>query len=217
MVSQLVDKDSIALDIGVYLGVFANVMAKYAKKVYAFEPHPDHFRFSKSALPSNVEVINMALSNEDGEAKLFVPIKYPSAGKVGASTDRKDVKEYVIKKTTLDRFNYTKIGLIKIDAEGHEFEILHGAAKTIAANKPNMIIEIEQRHQKRNINEVFDYIKGFGYEGYFIDKDKVHKLADFTLDLQNIAHIGHPDYVNNFIFIPTEKISEWNKTVKDLI
>jgi FkbM family methyltransferase len=208
LIEHLVDKESNSVDIGVYLGVFSKVMSQYSRNVYSFEPHPDHFKFINRALPSNVKVFNMALSNEEGESKLFVPRKHPSAGKIGASSDRRDVTEYAVKRTVLDNFNFTGVGLIKIDAEGHEFEILKGGTKTISENKPNLIVEVEQRHQKRNVNEVFDLIRNFGYQGYFFHQGKINRLEKFKTDMQSMR-VTSPDYVNNFLFIPHERIVKY--------
>ena len=210
LIKVLVPQNTSTIDIGVYMGVFSNVMARHSKNVYSFEPHPQHYTFSKTALPSNVEIFNTALSNEQGETTLTVPKLYPSAGKVGGSFEGLEVEEYTVKKTTLDSFNFDNISLIKIDAEGHEYEILMGALDTINSNKPCLIIEIEQRHQERSVQVVFDFILNLGYEGFFIMNKNINKLELFDLSFQKGTEIGvEGKYINNFIFIHKDNLKNF--------
>lgn len=212
LVKDLIPKNTVALDIGVYMGVFSNVMARYAKKVYSFEPHPEHFAFCTKALPNNVEVINSALSNEEGEIILTVPKKYPSAGKIGGSFEGLEVIEYKVNKAVLDTYKFENVSVIKIDAEGHEYEILQGASDIIKNNKPCLIVEIEQRHQERKIQEVFDLILNFGYKGFFILNHKLIRIEEFSMALQKNHEIGvYGKYVNNFIFIHEDKLQYYTQ------
>ena len=47
---------------------------------------------------------------------------------------------------TLDSYNLSNIGFIKIDVEGHELDVLRGAEVTLRRDQPNLLIEIENRH-----------------------------------------------------------------------
>ena len=52
-----------------------------------------------------------------------------------------------------------KIGLIKIDVEGHEIQVIEGAKDTLVKQKPNLIIENEIVHQEDHRSS---QIKDFG-------------------------------------------------------
>ena len=60
---------------------------------------------------------------------------------------------------TIDSFGFSEVSLIKIDVEGHEAEVLHGAEKTISAFHPVIIVEIS----KGNRTVVMPILKGHGY------------------------------------------------------
>ena len=89
--------------------------------------------------------------------------------------------ERQIELTTLDAFQLERVDLIKIDVEGHEFEVLQGACRTIAASRPTLIIEI-----KENLfGKVRDLLSSYGYAP--------ERLEDV------IGRSGSPE---NFIFRP---------------
>ena len=48
----------------------------------------------------------------------------------------------------LDDFGLEPVGVIKIDAEGHELTVLQGARALIERDRPSFLIEAEERHKK---------------------------------------------------------------------
>ena len=71
----------------------------------------------------------------------------------------------------------------KIDVEGHEYSVIEGAEATLLASKPALLLEIEQRHIGRPINEVFDKILSMGYHGFFIGLYGLTSLVNFSISL----------------------------------
>ena len=53
------------------------------------------------------------------------------------------VKTVVAPMRTLDSFQLTQVGFIKIDVEGHEEAVLRGGLATLKREMPNLMIEIE--------------------------------------------------------------------------
>ena len=98
-----------------------------------------------------------------------------------------------MKKKKLDSIKLeNKIGFIKIDVEGHELEVIEGALNTIKMNKPVLLIEIEERHSKRMVNESIKYIKNIGYNCYF-EKNK---------ELISVEKLKNINEEFNFFFLP---------------
>jgi hypothetical protein len=60
----------------------------------------------------------------------------------------------LIKAKRLDDYDFSDVDLIKVDVEGHEESVLAGGMRTIEINRPVLIVEIEQRHIKKPIEEV---------------------------------------------------------------
>ena len=52
---------------------------------------------------------------------------------------------------TLDSYQLSNVGFIKIDVEGHEEAVLHGSSETLRREMPNLMIEIEDRTSRAGI------------------------------------------------------------------
>jgi len=209
IVEELCSADKISLDIGVFRGVYSYLLSKHSLKVVGFEANPIMFKYLDRNLNSiikNLKLYNLALSNDEGNVELKIPLRKKSFFKVnfedyyegGLATidkennlDGKEVHTFNIKKTKLDSFQFTnKVGFIKIDVEGHEQKILEGSVKILEKNKPNLLVEIEKKHRKLNPDYTISFLREIGYQCFIFDEAKlieVKTYRDFPLK-------------NNFIF-----------------
>lgn len=198
-----------SIDVGVYRGVYSYEMSKYSKKVHSFEPNPLIFKYINKNLKkisSNIDLYNFALSNENKVSNLRIPIRNKKIDKenyeehylMGRATvhelnNFQDYEKFEITLKKIDDFNFdNEISFMKIDVEGHEIEVIEGGKLFIKKNKPVLLVEIEERHSKKNIHHSIDYINGLGYNSYFYDENNLKK----TSELKNMK------LFTNFIFLP---------------
>ena len=213
----LADKDKIALDVGANCGVYTVVLARQAKACVAFEPNPP-MAAATTQLASreglnNVQVQSCALSDQETEVTFRVPIV--NGEEVAAlatiegenQLDGAHVRTYTVPCRRLDSFELDAVGLIKIDAEGHETAILDGATKLIERDLPAVMIEVEERHKKGSVAYVQQFFQDRGYKSYFLIGRQLRPFDQFDpakhQDPSSIqAEKVHFDavYVNNFIF-----------------
>ena len=90
--------------------------------------------------------------------------KYPIMGQ----TQMTEFKN-IVKNTSLqinckvgDSLNLDNIGFIKIDVEGHEYEVLTGLSLLIQKNKPFIFIEIHSA--EKTCNQTINLLYKFGYK-----------------------------------------------------
>lgn len=105
----------------------------------------------------------------------------------------------------LDDLPLRDIGFIKIDVEGFEREVIEGARETLARDRPRLLIEIEEYHTRRPIEDDLAFVEGLGFRGYFLKQHEVlTPLSSFDPDAQHRkAHNrDRLNYVYNFIFLP---------------
>ena len=106
---------------------------------------------------------------------------HTSGGKI---SDEGNLK---IEKKKLDNFKLNnKVVALKIDTEGHEYEVLAGGLKTIEINLPEIIFEINENSFDKSIN----LLKKFRYNFYFIDEEKNNFSLIDKFDLKLIKLEG---------------------------
>jgi len=209
IISKFSDKNKSAVDVGVYRGVYSYKLSKKFKHVYAYEPNPLIFPYLEKNLKkiiSNLTIKNYALSNKSGVADLKIPIRSKSffknnieeLYKLGCATihNENNFENYEtvnVKKIKLDQdLNNINLGFIKVDVEGHEKEVIEGAKNLIRTFKPILLVEIEERHNKKPVIETVKFIQEFGYSPFYCKNSELHSLEK----LKNL------DQENNFYFLP---------------
>ena len=136
-----------AIDIGAYRGVYSYALSRIARRVEAFEPNPVLAKIIAAKLAPKVRVHEVALSDRDGHATLYIPrSQNGSAYRVGASLGNVNpgatVAELQVRVATLDGYEFDNVGFIKMDAEASELRIIAGAQRTIARHRPHMLVEL---------------------------------------------------------------------------
>lgn len=226
----------IAVDVGCHKGAYTYWMRRRVGPggaVYAFEPQPQQVAYLRSVFSAmsydNVEVVPRALSDHVGSMPLFLP---PGRGKTHAASlefsavIRSRVPDATaashpqapvpspslsVDVTTLDDFFSTKSHLpnfLKIDVEGHELAVLHGAQRILEQSQPAILLECEARHRPdHDVRPVFSFLESLGYTGTFFHNRVRRPLSEFDPAVHQ--HLDEPDpvflpqgYVNNFAFIP---------------
>jgi FkbM family methyltransferase len=209
LLPQLVDPAKIAIDIGANKGVYTHALAKLCPEVHAFEPHPKMFPLLVRALPENARAYNVAVSDANGTAELVIP-SYNKAGftNQGASLDQNKKNApfgfttVPISARTLDSYNLTNVGFIKMDVEGFEAAVVRGMCDTVRREKPVLMIEIEEWHRKQPIEDCLAEMEVLNSDVFFVRDGALQPIAAFDPETDHRARRGQPGYVQNFIFKP---------------
>ena len=139
------------LDIGANIGIYTTAMAGRFAEALAFEPHPVTARVLALNVEinglRNVKVQRVALSDRDGEAELF------DAGhdNVGASSlehaaqDGAPLPSHRVPllqgEAAVRAATARRVGLIKLDVEGHELKVIEGLSGLLAEHMPVLAFE----------------------------------------------------------------------------
>jgi FkbM family methyltransferase len=205
----------IALDIGANRGVYAVALSNHSRQVVAVEPNPILAARLRRFLPRSVRVLEFAASNEDGECEFFIPMQGESDIDTRGSVEQGanlgfSQRTVRVKKGRIDAlpFNEGPVGLIKIDVEGHELNALQGLTGIIERSRPTIIVESEFRHHPESPQNVFDFLLGFGYSGYFIHRGRLRPISEFSVAQFQAESVWKdysgeksPDFINNFLFV----------------
>jgi len=210
-VSKLLKSKRRFLDIGANDGIYSLHFKRSFQNIDAFEPVKEITCKIEAIQNESFRVHNIALSNTKGKLKFYIPVspKGILAPNLASLEERDDNCEIrIVNVNTVDSYDFDDVDLIKIDVEGHEKSVIEGAHKTIKKTMPILIVEIEQRHIKQEIDEIFQSILNYNYNGFFIQNGSLISLNEFSYDLNQKPYLENElaaEYVNNFIFIPNSK------------
>jgi len=131
------------IDVGANVGDWTTSVLQKVPQAYVhcFEPHPVTFQTLQKNLGSRPRItfVNEGLGSETGTLTLYSNPEYDGLSSLydrelnhfGLSLDH----QHEVKVNTLDLYcdshNLTKIDLLKMDVEGHELQVLHGALEII--------------------------------------------------------------------------------------
>jgi FkbM family methyltransferase len=205
LVHGLSDPTRTTLDIGSNRGLYAIAALRFSKKVIAFEPQPYFAAFLRRHLGTLVEVHECAVSDTTGTATLLVPAdpRLHAEARLLSVVDRspsamtKNSVSVRVKTVRLDDTVTDQVGLMKIDVEGHELAVLSGAEKLIESCRPNIIIEIENRHRAGAMDDAVRWFQAKRYRGCYLTHSGLSPIEGIGAD----QHFG----LYNYIFFPAER------------
>jgi FkbM family methyltransferase len=167
------------LDIGANVGSFTVNFAQKAGHINAFEPHPQTYNNLCANLLlhqcKNVTTHQMALGSYNGDTFIEDFNTEEKHFSMGAYVGKGGIK---VPMRTIDSFNFSPLNFIKIDVEGHEYEVLAGANFTLQRESPIVFVEI---HVTELIDTIIKYMSDRGYHSrefisYYIHNDEGVKV-----------------------------------------
>jgi FkbM family methyltransferase len=154
------------LDIGANLGLHSIVMARCGFSVKAFEPDPWHYGLLSDNLAANgastVTAFKEAVSISDGEAKFVRVLGNTTGSHLAGSKNSYGEKEVFTVPTRAVQPLFKWADLAKIDAEGHEKDLLLETTSEIM-QELDIMVEIGN---PENARVVFGHFKSIGIGMY---------------------------------------------------
>jgi FkbM family methyltransferase len=212
---KVIPEDAVTVDVGANCGLYTRQLARLSRQVHAFEPSGQMARLLRRTSAPNVSVHEIALSDHNGDAELFIPegdngLVFGLASlEPRADSSTKLVSTHV-PTARLDAVIDQDVAFVKIDVEGHELNVLNGAVELLDRCQPVFLVEAEDRHRAEATRSVFDFFRDKSYRGFFLKDNDVIGVDQFRPENLQDAEALRPDggrkagqfYVNNFFFFP---------------
>ncbi len=174
-IHRLLDVGDLAVDVGANIGAMTSLMARRVGptgRVVAFEPHPEIVeqlvanvnRWKRDPAVARIDVHALALSDRSQAMKLFTEAQFDrnkgTASLVPPAAP--SASSRIISACRLDDVvsNSNSIGILKIDVEGHEFEVLRGAERLLTNHRVRDVIFEEMEPPPTRVTRLLD---SFGY------------------------------------------------------
>ena len=213
---KIVPQGAITVDVGANCGLYTQQLARLSGQVHAFEPSHEMADLLRRTSASNVRIHEVALSDHEGDAELYTPQGEDGLVYGRASLEQQyepSVKQLITTHVPLARLDGVvreDVSFVKVDVEGHELSVLHGAVGLIDRCQPVFLVEAEDRHRAEATRSVFDFFRDKSYRGFFLQDDEVISIDHFNAGEMQDADALLPNggrkpgqaYVNNFFFFP---------------
>lgn len=196
-------------DVGANTGLYSLLVAKASltTDVHAFEPYALARKnlvtnIKCNALESRIHVSEDAVSEKCGTQAMYIPsqehgsIESSSSLNPNFKTEHAQILEVGV--TTLDKYTQTssttKLGLLKIDVESTEHQVIAGGQETIKRDRPLIVLEVL-------------HVANHQWLNHFCQENN---YRTFTLHLDSIQGRNQVAFDNtawNQCFCPREKIN----------
>jgi FkbM family methyltransferase len=205
--SKIITPGSTVIDIGAHTGNMSVAYSLFANKVISFEPNPSTFEVleKNSQLNPNISPFNYAISDEEGPLTFhYSDNGFCNGGfatrtqfGIGVTGHKIPIDVWAINFEKFIQENNIDVGdisLIKIDAEGHDKDILKTLTNIITKHKPILITEIYNGLNSNEITDLLGTIHSLGYKVYdeeinHLDIDNLGKEIKSVLDIN--PNSGH--------------------------
>lgn len=185
------------LDIGAHAGLYSLHAATVpGVQVVAFEPGATAFgwlstNIRENGLDDRVTAVRAAVSDVAGRS--FLTARRGATNRLVNGAGAEDVED--VPTVPVDDYvneGIGRVGLMKVDVEGHEPAVLNGAADTIRRDRPALIVEFNDREVIAALSD------GFGYERatYRTEDRRLERLAWADASAGNVILVPDVDAAN---------------------
>jgi len=170
LIRWLLQDGGVFFDIGANIGSYALIASEQAKaQVFAFEPHPETFRLLTSNVSlnrrENVCAVNIALGQSE-ETMSFSDHPGSSTNHLLDGQDSKSIPVLCRRADRYCRESGVTPQFVKLDVEGHEYEVLRGFGSSLECIQV-LLIEMNGLSDQRGIagHEIHSLLACAGLQG----------------------------------------------------
>jgi len=210
--SQTLTDGMVVIDVGAHMGMYTLTASKLVGEsgvIVALEPSTREFQRLTFHVTlndlRNVRCLQIAASSTSGEAMLKIGSEWNSGHNTFGEFFDESVemlREERVPTQTVDALvagqGLERVDLIKIDVEGHEYQVLAGAVQTIMRFRPRILIEVFEetlRRQGACVEAVIGFLTAHGY--------MLNEFSDVDGELVPLASL--PDNESrNLVALPCE-------------
>jgi len=173
------------VDIGGHIGCFALLVSalRHSLLIYSFEPHSDNFKVLEQNLKGNGAkngvAVPQAVSDKVGEADLL--LSHQDLNHSLTLAIEPTGKTQTVLTTTLEHiFKQHKInrcGLLKLDCEGSEYDILYSTPKAVFDKIGAIVVEYHEWEEKGLADALKIHLEKMGFKVKKIPNAKMPELG----------------------------------------
>lgn len=199
-------KEPVVYEIGSNYGYYVLRFEGQCKMFYAFEPVASTFKvldenIKRNRLKNSI-AINKGMSDKERKAEIYTYSSslnnslFRRSIPTGHSLKEKGTEQITLSTLdrTIERDKFLMPGIIKIDTEGAELEVLKGARRSIELVKPIILFEYSDStaaDADYRKEEIIEFLKPFGYIffGLSEDQNSLNLISEENFHKEPVANI----------------------------
>jgi FkbM family methyltransferase len=218
----------VVYDIGAHIGFYSALAScifggrRGGPFILAFEPTPSTAKEAISLRDANgfvYQVLQVAVGASAGSTELFLSTKAETSNSMNPDF-RPGSTPITVEVTTIDKVYSSGApapGIIKIDVETFETEVIRGAFHTILKTRPYITCEMLPSASKRDLKATLGMLDGLEYTFYQVTKEDEFQPRGVEDSLEAISSDDR-----DWIFAPSklgddffEMKRNWSRALKD--
>ncbi|MGI5122241.1 FkbM family methyltransferase [Marinactinospora thermotolerans] len=201
VMKRVVEPGMVVFDVGAHVGYYTTLLAELVGAdghVHAFEPHPGNFQVLQrnTRALSNVTIVNTAVADDDRPRLLHFSGNTGRHSLFQTEFTGEGGRVHEVPVTTLsdywERIGRPEVGLVKIDVEGAEAQVVTGARRLLDATPR---IRVVTEYYPRNLRwgggdgaAYLDLLRRSGLE--------YRAIQDDGSEREEIPRLDGDDYIN---------------------
>ena len=187
----------------------------------ALEPHPNYFAYLQRNLGSrtSIRLLQAVCSSENGKTGFHIETSRGTAQTIKANDGETRLNSIRLDTLLQDNVDFRDCNLLKIDTDGHDFDVIRGARDLVTRARPIVLFEcdiFQNTHFIEDVMEVFNMFAEAGYQsaliydnaGYFLCRVDPKEPASFAYFL--FHKVTTQRYYFDFLMLPEMgKFLEW--------
>ena len=177
---------NVIFDVGCNIGMNAVLFNQFSSvnKIYLFEPNISALSLAVensilNGFSEKIRIFNYCISNENNKILKFYSVLEGAAGSLHRdfSHTANDLNSfYDVRTITIDKICEDENvipDLIKVDVEGHEYQVLEGSTKTALKGKTKFLVEMHSSKilsMEENSNKLLEWAKKINYRVIYLKK-----------------------------------------------
>jgi FkbM family methyltransferase len=201
--NEFVPSGSLVIDVGANVGFFSLRFARWVGdegKVIAIEPESDNYdslvsTLRREGLLGRVDALKAVVAAERGMALLEINPLHPADHKLSRDGTGLPVTAVTLDDLVPDKAA-SRPALIKIDVQGAEMLVLHGAADILKVAGPALFIELHEEGLSKfgtSVAAILNYLSEYGYQAYWLKRKGAHGKASPAEIHAEVARLGYVD------------------------
>jgi FkbM family methyltransferase len=186
----------IGSNIGMYVVSMAGDVRRGGGRIFSIEPLPANWTRQQVNIDLNrcadlVDYAGVALGATTGTLRMAGDFASSSINGVVTPDGSLEVRAMTLDQLVAER-GWSGVGMIKIDVEGYEPEVLRGASALLERDRPVLFAEFNRERMAMNrfsMDDSWRLLVALGYRGYRIEGSDLVELAE-------------PGAHENMIFLP---------------